>query len=218
MAYVPDALLTLRKAIAANRPPITTLTPSDPSTPEPAEQDLSKATHLQFAHAGHVTIPLDTLTRFELAGEALDLRSIYFAWLKRDVTTTDYIAAVRQLDEDLSKEGGAGGRVKNLVFAEKVDLTTWLEGAADESANIKPMDEEAAAAQAAADNAASVAAGTSGGVAQVAGASGTATGPGGRTIDPRLREIYNGERRMGDRNSILRGVKPTVSSMTPTAH
>ncbi len=37
---------------------------------------------------------------------------------------------------------------------------------------------------------------------------------GGRTVDPRLREIYNLERRMGDRNTVLRGIKPTVSATT----
>ena len=31
-----------------------------------------------------------------------------------------------------------------------------------------------------------------------------------KEIDPRLQQIYNEERRLGDRNSVLRGAKPTV--------
>ncbi|KAL2367078.1 hypothetical protein RJ035_005229, partial [Blastomyces gilchristii] len=41
---------------------------------------------------------------------------------------------------------------------------------------------------------------------------GVGVGVGGRpvrSVDPRLQEIYNGERKMGDRNSVLRGIKPT---------
>nr|6AF0_C Chain C, Cdc73 protein [Thermothelomyces thermophilus ATCC 42464] len=37
-----------------------------------------------------------------------------------------------------------------------------------------------------------------------------ASGRAGRgTLDPRLAQIYSGERRMGDRNTALRGIKPT---------
>jgi len=54
---------------------------------------------------------------------------------------------------------------------------------------------------------AQVASGATGGIAPVTSG---AVGRQGKNIDPRLAEIYNGERRMGDRNSVLRGIKPTV--------
>lgn len=92
------------------------------------------------------------------------------------------------------------------MFTEKLDLITWLEGASDESEFIRPLDaeEQARAAGAAAD----VAMGRGGAGGLEAGRE--QQGGRGRAIDPRLRQIYNGERRMGDRNSVLRGIKPTV--------
>ena len=97
--------------------------------------------------------------------------------------------------------------MQNLVFVERLDLITWLEGASDESEYIKALESDATAAQAA--GSAAVASGASGGVSTVP--SGAAGARPGKVIDPRLQEIYNGERRMGDRNSVLRGIKPTVS-------
>ena len=95
--------------------------------------------------------------------------------------------------------------MQNLVFVERLDLITWLEGASEESEYIKALESETTAARSA-----QVASGAAGGVSAVP--SSAAGARVGKTIDPRLQEIYNGERRMGDRNSILRGIKPTVSS------
>ena len=95
--------------------------------------------------------------------------------------------------------------MQNLVFVERLDLITWLEGASDESENIKPLEGDSLAAAKSAQSAS----GQAGGVSAVA--SGVTT-RGGKPIDPRLQEIYNLERRMGDRNSVLRGIKPTVRS------
>lgn len=61
---------------------------------------------------------------------------------------------------------------------------------------------------------AQVAAGIKGGIAPVTSAGGRQ----GKSIDPRLAEIYNGERRMGDRNSVLRGIKPTVLPLPLPLH
>jgi parafibromin len=83
-------------------------------------------------------------------------------------------------------------------------LITWLEGASEESEYIKPLASDASSAA----TSAQVASGAVGGIAPVTSG---AAGRQGKTIDPRLAEIYNGERRMGDRNSVLRGIKPTVS-------
>lgn len=206
-SIAPDALLCLRNAIATKLSPILT-TNSEPASATNTVETLAFATHLQFHHANskQQILELSTPTRFESSSKPVDLRSILFAWQKRDDAIPDYIKATRDLNEELSGDGAAGGTVQNLVFAEKLDLITWLEGASEESEYIQPLGEEAAKAMALAEGAAGVAAGTQGGIATQA--SGTV---GGKTIDPRLSEIYNGERRMGDRNSVLRGIKPTVS-------
>ncbi len=202
----PDPLLCLRHSIASDRPPILT-TSADATAASDAVDNLAVATHLQFTEPNHQSFPLDTPTRFVSSENAVDLRSIYFAWQKKDVAIPEYIASAQQLNEELSASGGAGGKVQNLVFVERLDLITWLEGASDESEYIKPLESDGSAAVAA--GSAQVASGAIGGIATVP--SGAAGGRPGKAIDPRLAEIYNGERRMGDRNSVLRGIKPTVS-------
>lgn len=199
-----DALLSFRQAIAANIHPILT-TSSEPASADNTTSDLSQATHLQFHHPEDKQdiFPLSSPTRFETDGKAIDLRSVFFAWQRKDDAITDYISATRKLNEDLP--GGAGGSVQNLVFADRLDLISWLEGQSDESENIKPLAEDAAKAHTQAAGAADIAAGT----ASTAAPSSTAARAPGAS-DARLQEIYNGERKMGDRNSILRGIKPTV--------
>lgn len=83
-------------------------------------------------------------------------------------------------------------------------MITWLEGASDESEYIKILESDGTAAKTA-----QLASGAAGGVSTVP--SGAAGARSGKQIDPRLQEIYNLERKMGDRNSVLRGIKPTVS-------
>ena len=200
-----DPLLSLRLSIASNRAPIPT-TSADATAASDATENLAIATHLHFSEPNHQSFPLDAPTRFISSERPVDLRSIYFAWQKKDVAIPDYIASAQQLNEELSAPGGVGGKVQNLVFVERLDLITWLEGASDESEYIRPLDSDATAAQAA--GSAQVASGAAGGVAAVP--SGAVGGRPGKTIDPRLQEIYNGERKMGDRNSVLRGIKATV--------
>lgn len=196
----PDPLLRLRQSIAANNAPITT----SPTSGSDGTENLAIATHLQFNNP-NVSYPLDTPTRFISSDKPVDLRSIWFAWQKKDVAIPDYIASAQALNEELALIDGAS-KVQNLVFVERLDLITWLEGASEESEYIKGLESDATAARSA-----QVASGAAGGVSTVpSGAAGTR---GGRTIDPRLQEIYNGERRMGDRNSVLRGIKPTVSPL-----
>ncbi|KAL8921357.1 MAG: hypothetical protein Q9172_004050, partial [Xanthocarpia lactea] len=192
-----DPLLRLRQSIAANEAPIAT---SSPELTSDAIENLAVATHLQFDNP-HFSYPLDTPTRFISSNKPVDLRSIWFAWQKKDVAIPDYIASAQELNEKLAGKDGAP-HIQNLVFVERLDLITWLEGASEESEYIKGLESEASATLSA-----QVASGATGGVSTVpSGAAGTR---GGRTIDPRLQEIYNGERRMGDRNSVLRGIKPT---------
>lgn len=195
-----DPLICLRRSIASNKPPIPTKS-SDPTPASEAVENLAVATHLQFSDPEHQTFPLDTPTRFISSDTPVDLRSIYFAWQKKDVAIPDYITSTEQLNEELSGTDGTGSKVQHLVFVERLNLITWLEGASEESEYIKPLASDTAA------HSAQVASGAAGGVSTIP--SSAAGSRPGRQIDPRLQEIYNGERRMGDRNSVLRGIKPT---------
>ena len=203
----PDVLLTLRRCIAANQNPIPTLN-ADASSAAETSDNLALAKYLQFPGPKHLSYPLDLATRFISSDKPVDLRSIYFAWQKKDVAIPDYIASAQQLNEELAMAGGTSGSVQNLVFVERLDLITWLEGASDDSEYIKALDADALAAQ----ESAHVASGAAGGVAAVP--SGV---PGGKVVDPRLQAIYNRERRLGDRNAMLRGIKPLVSVSRPFA-
>ncbi|KAH8424608.1 CDC73 C-terminal domain-containing protein [Aspergillus melleus] len=219
-----DPLVALRRAIAAGSLP--TPTTSDELSDQNATDDLAKATHLYFTTPQLQTIPLTAPTRFvsSSSDSAVDLRSILFAWQKKDVAIPEYIASAQELNESLKqkerKEGEGEEKVQNLIFVERLDLITWLEGASDESEYIKPLEGAAAAAASAAAQAqasANIASGATGGVSTVAsGAPGAGAPAAGaqqakatKVIDPRLQEIYNGERKLGDRNSVLRGIKPT---------
>lgn len=234
-AALQDPLLSLRRAIASGNLP--TPTTSSELSDQPAADDLAKATHLYFAQPVPQTIALSTPTRFISAStkSPVDLRSILFAWQNKDVAIPEYIAKAQDFNEALKKQTAEGGKeesVQILIFLERLDLFTWLEGASDDSEHIKPLEGAAAAAEAAAaaagvaqaDDAAGIAAGASGGVAAVpSGAAGPAqagaqAGRPQKQIDPRLQEIYNGERKIGDRNTVLRGIKPTVSQPGPGLH
>lgn len=202
MANSPrDPLTSLRRSIASNNPPTPTTSP-DATSSESATDNLGVATHLRFTNPEPHTFPLDTPTRFISSDNPVDLRSIYFAWQQKDVNIPVYIASAQKLSDELGSTDRAGSKVQNLVFAERLDLITWLEGASDESEYIKGLESDSSAAKSA-----QVASGALGGVSTVP--SSAAGARSGKQIDPRLQEIYNLERKMGDRNSILRGIKPT---------
>ncbi|KAI4173160.1 MAG: hypothetical protein LQ343_003087 [Gyalolechia ehrenbergii] len=195
-----DPLLRLRQSIAANDPPFTKVSP-DPTSPSEAEENLAVAAYLQFNNPQH-SYSLDHPTRFISSDKPIDLRSIWFAWQKKDVAIPDYIASAQQLNEELAGKDDGATKVHPLFFVERLDLITWLEGASEESEYIKGLESDASAARSA-----QVASGAAGGVSTIP--SSAAGARVGKTIDPRLQEIYNGERRMGDRNTVLRGIKPT---------
>jgi parafibromin len=211
---IGDSLLLLRSSIAASSLPLLT-TSADVKTAELDQTDsLALATHLYFSSPLPQCLPLNGPTRFTSTTPdtlAVDLRSIYFAWIKKDVPVNEYIALAQELDGKLPE----GQKIRNLVFVERLDLITWLEGASDESEYIKALEGPGADGTDPASKAVDVVGGI--GVPAVPGAGvGVVqqTGVGGRpvkVIDARLQEIYNGERPMGDRNSVLRGIKPTVS-------
>jgi len=195
-----DPLLNLRNAISSNSQPILT-TSSDPPTPDDAT-DISKATHIHFATPqGHRTFALDTPTRFKDSEKSFDLRSIYVAWLNKDAPVSDYLSALQALNDKLPEP------VQNLPFGARLELVQWLQNQIDESEYIQPLEEKAPAIQAAAD----IAAGAKADVVHTS----TDALKGLGTVDARLQEIYKGERRMGDRNSVLRGSKPMVPCMSP---
>ncbi|KAM0801693.1 RNA pol II accessory factor, Cdc73 family-domain-containing protein [Usnea florida] len=196
-----DPLTSLRRSIASNNPPTPT-TSSDAASFESGIDNLGVATHLYFTNPEPHSFPLDTPTRFISSDNPVDLRSIYFAWQQKDVNIPVYIASAQKLSDELGSSNRGGSKVQNLVFAERLDLITWLEGASDESEYIKGLESDSSATKSA-----QVASGAVGGVSTVP--SGAAGARSGKQIDPRLQEIYNLERKMGDRNSILRGIKPT---------
>ena len=189
---LPDPLILLRQSIASSTPPFPTISASADSTTD----DFALATHLTFTAPQNASYPLAADTRFVSAEQPVNLRSIYFAWQHKDDPIAEYLQLAHDLNNALAASTqNAGATVKNLVFVERLDLITWLEGASDDSEYIKPLAGDAAAAAA----------------AQVAPAAAPAAGTRhGRALDPQVQAILNKERRMGDQNTVLRGFKPTV--------
>ncbi|RBR17841.1 uncharacterized protein FIESC28_06280 [Fusarium coffeatum] len=187
-----DGLVLLRQSISSSAPCI----PSASADASAAEVPLSQATHLRFPNKD-VAVPIDNPTRFVSNDKPVDLRSIYFAWLNRELAIPEYNASATTLNDELAAAGSTG-KVQNLGFIERLDLITWLEGASEESEYIKPLANDAGAAPSGATTTAKTGAVTSGQARSGRG-----------TINPRLVGIYNGERKMGDRNTVLRGIKPT---------
>ncbi|KAI0437304.1 RNA pol II accessory factor, Cdc73 family-domain-containing protein [Xylaria telfairii] len=189
-----DPLLLLRQSIALG----SVIVPTASSSADAPEVGLSQATHLTFASPTRTSLPIDTPTRFVSNDTPVDLRSIYFAWFNRELAVPEYNSLVSQLNQDL----GGKGQIHKFSYIEKLDLITWLEGAIEENDCIKPLagDKDGSASTAAAALA------SKGAAAPAIGSTGRS---GKGTLDPRLASIYNSERKMGDRNSVLRGIKPT---------
>ncbi|KAI1108949.1 RNA pol II accessory factor, Cdc73 family-domain-containing protein [Nemania sp. NC0429] len=191
-----DPLLLLRQSIASG----SAIIPTASDEASAAEVSLSQATHLTFTSPARISLSIDTPTRFVSNDTPVDLRSIYFAWLNREVAIPEYNSYASQLNQDL----GGKAQVHKFAYIEKLDLITWLEGASEESECIKPL----AADKDGTASAATAALASKGAAAPTAGAA--ASGRSGKgSLDPRLASIYNSERKMGNRNSVLRGIKPT---------
>lgn len=192
-----DPLLLLRQAIAAG----TAVVPTATDAPDAPETPLPEAKFLQFASPSgdRTTLTVNAPTRFLSNDAPVDLRSIYFAWLNREVAIPEYNAAATRLNEELAT-AGASATVHKFAFVERLDLITWLEGASEESEYIKSAGGAGAVG----------AAGAASGSKTASGAPAASSRSGrGATIDPRLAVIYSGERRTGDHNTALRGIKPT---------
>lgn len=198
---IEDPLYNLRLSIKASAIPILT-TSSDP-TPADTVANLALATHVSFNtdDGAHRTFSLTAPTRFAPDSKSIDLRSCYFAWLNKDASVTDYFAAVQTLNEELPS--GAGGSAQNLTFAQKIELIAWLSGETESSDSIAAID--GGAVVTAAGHAAAIAGGKGVPVDRKVQNVG-----GGKMVDARLLQIYDGERKMGDHNSVLRGTKNVV--------
>ena len=203
-----DPLQFLRIALSASKPPFLTRSSEAASAEAEKTDTFVDATHLHFTYPSPQCIPLNSITRFTSTNPdttQVDLRSIFFAWTQKEVTVPEYLANTADLDKQLPE----GHKIRNLVFVERIDLITWLEGASDESEYIKPLERGV-------DDATNKATETAGAVPTVEGAGigvtqQTAGGRPVKVIDARLQQIYNGERKMIDHNTVLRGIKPTVS-------
>ncbi|KAK3718400.1 accessory factor associated with RNA polymerase II [Vermiconidia calcicola] len=206
-----DPLSLFRKSIEQKAAP-TPSTSSDPDTQADLDTSLAQASYLVFnlqsSQDGdqHIAIPFTQPTRFisKTLSRAVDLRSVYFCWLNKDAGAQEYITAVTQLNEEL-KQAEKTEEVKNLIFSEKLDLVTWLAGEVGEedSDYIRSLDDNKQARQDA-DDAAATAKGGEDVEMRDAGLSDAVAR---KKEEERLREIYAAERKMGDRNTVLRGVK-----------
>ncbi|CAD0028402.1 unnamed protein product [Aureobasidium pullulans] len=195
-----DALTLFRTSVAATSSPLPTRSADASSASDIAP--LTEASHLLFNTqsaadgAQHTALPLTTATRFvSQTNGALDLASVFWCWQNKDKSTGDYIAATQELNTARTSHGLS--EVRNLVFAEKLDLINWLSGEND-SEFIKSLDDNRQT-RAQAHDAAKMASGDGDVVMQDA-----------RAEDDKLRDIYALERKTGDRNTLLRGSKPIV--------
>ncbi|KAF2165521.1 hypothetical protein M409DRAFT_55898 [Zasmidium cellare ATCC 36951] len=206
----PDPLLLLKQSIAKGSPPIPTTDP-DPSNQAESNVATTYATHLIFNLDSpqdgpqHIAIPMSQETRFVSAayGRAMELRSVFYCWEKRDMQTADYIRSVQLLNQDL-KKAGRDYTVTNIQFAEKLDLVSWLQGEITdhESLYVKSLDDNKEARVEAKDAAKQAA-----GDADVEMRDAAMDDGKRREEEERLRLIYAAERKMGDHNTVLRGVK-----------
>lgn len=206
----PDPLSLLRASITSNRPPILTTDPSA-STASDTTDSLAQASHLLFnpSSAGgngsqHIAIPLTQPTRFLSGGgtRPIDLRTAYFYYIHRDRQAQEYINLAQTLNAELQTLGKSEA-VANLIFGERVALAAWLQGEGGEEGNefIRSLD-ATRATRADARDAAMVAQGGEDVEMRDAGLGDAAAR---RREALRLKEIYALERRMGDRNTVLRG-------------
>ncbi|KAH9826153.1 RNA pol II accessory factor, Cdc73 family, C-terminal [Teratosphaeria destructans] len=201
---LPDALSLLRAIITTGQSlPIPSST-SDASTATDTQVSLAAASYLIFnAQNAHTAIPLTQPTRFistAAGNKPFDLRTVYFVWQIRDKNAGQVISETAALNQELQALGKHGEQVPNTAFLERVDLNDWLDGKTGESESefIQPLDGGKTTRREAAD-----AAGVASGDVEMRDADDV----GGKGEQERLREIYAAERKLGDRNLVLRGVK-----------
>jgi parafibromin len=211
-AELEDPLCNLRLSITSGTTPILTTSADTPSAAT-SVSSLAHATHITFnadasafnADVQHKTFALTEPTRMFVVGtdKICDLRSVYFAWQNKDAETLDYINELAHLNEELP--GGAGGSCESIPATLRTELYKYLNGEAEVVECIRPL--EGAGLSVDAEKSAAIASGQAGGVALDKG------GDSQKQLDGRLMVIYDGERKMGDHNTILRGSRPVVSCL-----
>ncbi|QIX00212.1 hypothetical protein AMS68_005729 [Peltaster fructicola] len=207
----PDALSLLRAAVASSRPPILT-TSADATAASDTTESLAEATHLAFNPQSitqdgtqHISIPLTQSTRFLSGGsKPVDLRTVYFYHINRNISAPEYISLATALNSELQKLGRQE-TLENLPFQERVALQSWLDGEGGEEGNefIRSAEYNQATRSEARD-AAAVAQGGEDVEMRDVGLSDAAVR---KKEEERLKIIYSLERKMGDRNTVLRGHK-----------
>jgi parafibromin len=200
-----DPLLCFRDCLAAQQIPV--LTSSNDRAD--AQPDLALATHVHFTiqDGSTHTFALNQKTRFVVSADSsgINLRGIIWVWQIKAAPISEYLANTANLNERLATSGSsADSKISQISYVERLNLVSWLEGQSDECDYIQPLPHEAISQEATQD-----ARITAGQVSGAAALPSTATA-GIATADPRLEQIYKAERSMGDRNTVLRGIKPTV--------
>ena len=210
-----DPLLLFRNAVVTGNAPSLTTTSDPASAPSNLTESYPDATDVFFSLPSPQCIPFNTPTRFWTSDSdpstpsvQLTIGSVFSVYQFQHVNVGEVLTKIAELNTQLPTDK----QLQRVAFLERVDLTAWLEGGGS-SEFIRPL-EGADAAHADATGQVVGGVTTAGGpatsgIGAVAGIPGT--GKHTKTIDPRLQEIYNGERRMGDHNTVLRGIKPTVS-------
>ncbi|KAF2656885.1 RNA polymerase II accessory factor [Lophiostoma macrostomum CBS 122681] len=203
-AELEDPLCNLRLSITSGTTPILTTSADTPSAATTVSS-LAHATHITFNaevtfdfDGHHKTFALTEPTRMVVVDTTCDLRSVYFAWQNKDAETLEYINELTHLNEELPS--GAGGSVQSIPAALRTELYKYLNGEAEVVDCIKPL--EGAGLSIDAEKSAAIASGQFGGVALDKG------GDSQKQLDGRLLVIYDGERKMGDHNTMLRGSRP----------
>lgn len=149
---------------------------------------------------GEVYLPFDQATRFEsetVEGGALDVKTVWFAWVHKGAGITDYISA--------AEEQG----VAHLRFLERTDLISWLDGSSSESEFIKSD--------------ASTASGTAASETADTAQKPTVPAPSGRVekrpISEDMKAIYDKEKQLATHKTVLHGSKKiNFSSVSAQSH
>src|ERR1700761_7756351 len=104
MAAAGDPLILLRNSIASSSPPSLTTSAEPSNAASNLTGSFVEATHLYFTSPEPQCLPLSVLTRFTSTTPdtaPVDLRSVFFAWLQKDVTIPEYIAKASELNSQL---------------------------------------------------------------------------------------------------------------------
>lgn len=177
-----DPLTVLRTAIAGSHAVDLVTGPDGDVVEMPEAQGLNVRLSDQ-----NVYLAFSQPTRFESQTPeigALDVKTVWFAWLNKAAGITDYIAAAEEHN------------INHLRFLERTDLVSWLEGSSTESEFIKSDTTPGApSTDATAEGAAA---------ATIAATTGRVEK---RPIAQDMVAIYENEKQLANHNTVLHGSK-----------